>query len=101
MLSVTDSLPKKLLILNGITSISFWDSLQWALSGPGIVVGTILKLVCLVSVILWINSASYLMRIAEGVDTETGEFQREQVKLTLWIVSIMILMELPLMISAL
>lgn len=99
----SDETPRstKLLGLNGLTSISFWVSLEWGLSGPGIVVKTILKLVYYVSVVLWINSAFYLKNLAETVDTETVEFQREQVKLTLWIVGIFWLMELPLMISSL
>lgn len=99
MLSLDDALPKKLLAVNGVTALSFWLSLQWGLSGGGIVVGTISKFVFYVSLILWLNSAFYLKNIAEGFETETGEFQREQVKLTLWIVAIMILMELPLLIS--
>lgn len=100
MLSVDDAPIKKLFWLNGLSAISFWVSLQYALKGPGIVVGTILKFICELSVILWINTAFYLKNNAEGKDTESWEFQREQVKLTLWIFGFLVLLEIPLWISS-
>ncbi len=92
---------KKLFLVNGLTAITFWVSGQGALAGPGIVLATILKFVFYVSTVLWLNTAFYLSKIAGGIETETYEFQREQIKLTLWIVAILILTELPLMISSL
>ena len=100
MLSGDDAPLKKYFLINGLTAISFWISLQWALKGPGLVVGTILKFVCELSVILWLNTAFYLKNNAEGVETESYEFQREQVKLSLFVVGILILAEIPLTISA-
>ena len=84
-----------------MSAISFWISLQWAVRGPGLVLGTILKFVCELSVILWLNTAFYLKNNAEGSDTESWEFQREQIKLTLWIFGFLVLPEIPLWLSAL
>ena len=92
---------KKLLWLNGLSGIVFWVSLNLVKKGQGLVGQTILKLIMYVSILLWLNSAFYLKNNAEGTETETWEFQREQVKLSLWIVGILVLMELPLMISGL
>ena len=92
---------KKHLWLNGLSGISFWVSLNLVKKGQDLVGQTILKFIMYVSIIVWINSAFYLKNNAEGIDTETWEFQREQVKLSLWIVGILVLMELPLMISGL
>ena len=91
---------KKYVWLNGLSAISFWVSIQYFLRGPGLVVGTILKFICELSVILWLNSAFYLKNNAEGIDTENFEFQREQVKFTLWICGFLVLMELPLLLSS-
>ena len=100
MLSGDDAPIKKYFWINGLTAISFWISLQWALMDPGLVVGTILKFVCELSMILWLNSAFYLKNNAEGVETESWEFQREQIKLTLWIFGFLVLPEIPLWISS-
>lgn len=92
---------KKLVLLNGLSAASFWVSVEWTMTGPGLIIQTILKFICYVSVFLWLNSAFYLKNCAEGVDTETFEFQRELVKLSLWIMGILIVSEIPMMLSGL
>ena len=67
--------------------------------GPGLILQAILKFSVYLSVIIWLNTGFYLSKFAEGIEVESGKFQREQVKLTLWIVGILILSEIPLMIS--
>ncbi len=86
--------------LNGLSAISFWVSLQWFGTGQGLVIGTILKFISELSVIVWLNTAFYLKNDAEGIDVESWEFQREQIKLTLWIFGCLVLIELPLWISS-
>lgn len=90
---------KKYFWLNGISAIVFWVCVEAAMRGPGLILQSILKFSVYLSVIIWLNTVFYLSKCAEGIEVERGEFQREQVKLTLWIVGILILMELPLMIS--
>ncbi len=63
-------------------------------------IATVLKFVSHVSIIVWLNSAFYLSKCAAGVEVECFEFQREQVKLTLWIALIWIVREFPLMLSS-
>ena len=101
MLSGDDAPLKKHLWLNGLSAISFWLSVQIVMTGPGLIVQTISKFICYLSVLVWLNTAFYLKTLAENVDPETGEFQREQVKLSLFVVGILILAEIPTMISAL
>jgi len=69
------------------------------MKGPGLILQAILKFSVYLSVIIWLNTGFYLSKCAEGINVENMEFQREQVKLTLWIVGILILSEIPLMIS--
>lgn len=92
---------KKWILINGITAILFWLTLQAVERGPGIVVQTVLKFVMYLSIILWLNSGYYLSKSASGVEVESWEFQKEQVKFTLWIIGIFIVMELPIWITSL
>lgn len=70
-------------------------------TGPALFVQVILKFLTYLSVILWINSGFYMRELARGIDLETREFQKTQVKLTLWIIWFLILSELPIWISSL
>lgn len=96
-MSGSDEAPrlKKYFLINGITAIIFWVALGAVERAPGIVAQTVLKLVIYVSIILWLNSGYYLSKSAAGVEVETWEFQKDQVKLTLWIVGVLIVFELP------
>jgi len=91
---------KKYVALNGLTALTFWGVLEALRSGPNLIVQTILKFTLYVSILLWISTAFYLTSYQGGVDVETFAFQREQVKLSLWTVGILILMEIPMWISS-
>ena len=99
----SDEAPRinKYLIINGISAILFWLTLGAVKRGPGIVVQTVLKLIMYLAIILWLNSGFYLSMSASGIDVESWGFQREQVKLTLWIIVIFIVMELPMWLTVL
>ena len=99
MLSGDEAPIKKCLALNGLTALTFWGSLEMVKWGPGLIGQTILKFIFYVSMLLWLNTAFYLLSYQGGVDVESGEFQREQVKLSLWTVGILIVMELPTWLS--
>lgn len=87
---------KKYFLINGISAISFWLTLYAVEISPDIVIQTIFKFSMYLAILLWLNSAYYLSRSALGVAVETWEFQKEQVKLTLWTVGIFIIMEIPI-----
>ena len=93
--------PWKYLSLMGVTTITYYLSWWAVVRGPGPMLTSVLKFGFYVSIILWLNSAFYLSKYAAGVEVECFEFQREQVKLTLWIVAVWVLMELPLMLASL
>lgn len=59
------------------------------------------KFLFYVNLILWLNSGFYLRELARGVDVDTSEFQKEQVKFTVWILLVLILIEIPLWVSVL
>ena len=92
--------PLRYLTLMGVTSITYYLSGWSGLIGPAPMIATVLKFVCYVSIILWLNSAFYLSKYAAGVEVECFEFQREQVKFTLWITLIWVVRELPLILSS-
>lgn len=92
---------KKWFIINGISAISFWLSLGALERGQGIVGQTVLKLIFYLAIILWLNSCFYLSKSAREVEVESFEFQKEQVKFTLWIIVIFIVMELPIWLTVL
>lgn len=101
MLTGNEAPIKKLFLLNGLSVISFWGVIWILGNAPGLVPQPVLKFIGGLSFLLWINTVFYLKNIAENGDTESGEFQREQVKLSLFSVGILILTELPVMLSAL
>ncbi len=101
MLTGNEAPVKKLLWVNGLSALSFWAVICILRNAPGLVPQPVLKFVGSLSALLWINTVFYLKNIAENKDTESGEFQREQVKLSLFAVGILILTEIPLMISVL
>jgi hypothetical protein len=90
---------KKYLGLNGVTAITFWGALNLAGLSQGIIAQTILKFVLYVSVILWLNTLLFFYTYAKGLDVDSWEFQKEQVKLSLWTLGIFILREIPLWLS--
>lgn len=61
----------------------------------------LIKFLFYLNLILWFNSVYILKTRAEGIDTETGDFQKRQVKFTLWIFVILIVMEIPIWITSL
>ena len=83
------------LLIFGVSTISFWVSWMIFMRGQPLIVEVILKFVIYLSVILWLNSAFYMRELALGTDVDTRKFQKKQVKFTLWIVTVFILMELP------
>lgn len=91
---------RKYLILNGLSAIIFWLAVWDVTAGVNIVIETIRKFACYLSVIVWINSCFYIRELATGAEVETWEFQREQVKLTLFIVGVLTLSELPVWIAS-
>lgn len=95
-----ESSPTLWLRINGLSAINFWLALWLQERSQGIIFQTVLKFGLYAVMILWINSCYYLAQCARDIDVETWEFQKEQVKLTLWILGILILMELPLWITA-
>lgn len=99
MLFHDDALIKKYVALNGLTALIFWGALGALGWGPTIIGQTILKFTAYVSMILWLNTAFYLSKYAEGIEVGSREFQREQVKLSLWICLILTVMEIPLWLS--
>lgn len=88
------------LLIFFISTIVFWISIGIMKTGPTLHVEIILKFMTYLSSILWINSGFYLRELARGVNIDTREFQKTQVKLTLWIIGILILSELPLWITS-
>ena len=103
------------LIVFGITTILFWILLDWnlellslprlyGLSNTEFVVGfmkSIGKFLFYVNLILWFNSVFILKTRAEGIDTETWEFQKRQVYMTLSVFVVLIVMEIPIWLSVL
>jgi len=83
------------LLILGVSTISFWGSIWIFTRGQTLIVQTILKFVIYLSMILWLNSAFYMREKELGTDVDTREFQNKQVKFTLWIFTVFILMELP------
>lgn len=62
---------------------------------------SLIKFLFYTNLILWFNSVFILKTRAEGIDTETWEFQKRQVYMTLSIFLILIVMEIPLWLSVL
>jgi hypothetical protein len=93
--------PLRYLVLMGVSSVTFWVSFWEVTLGLNIVLDTIRKFVCYLSVIVWLNSAYYLSETARDQDVESWEFQKKQVRLTLWIVGVVIVSELPVWIASL
>jgi hypothetical protein len=91
---------RKYLILNGLSALGVWIAVWDVTLGANLVIETIRKFLCYLSVIVWINTAYYLREAARDVDVETWEFQREQVKLTLFILGVLIWLELPVWIAS-
>ena len=83
------------LLIFGVSTISFWVSMWIFTRGQILIVQVILKFVIYLSVILWLNSAFYMRELALGTDVDTRKFQKKQVKFTIWIFTVFILMELP------
>lgn len=83
------------------TTIIFWVSMEIIERGMSLIMNVIMKFVVNLSVILWINSAFYLRESARGVNLDTREFQKNQVKLTIWIFIVLIVSELPMWIYVL
>ena len=92
---------KKLFAVNGLSAITFWAVVWLIENAPALMPQPLLKFIGYLSVLLWINTVFYLKNIWERIDTESSEFQREQVKLSLFVVGILILMDVPLMLSVL
>lgn len=99
----SDEVPRfmRYLALNGLTAITFWRSLYLMGLNQGIIGQTILKFVLYVSLILWLNTLLFFYTSAKGLDVDSGEFQREQVKLSVWTLGILILMEIPIWLTVL
>ena len=85
-----------------VSSLVFWVSF-WDLRvlGVNIVLETIRKFLCYLSSVVWINAVFYIRAVAAETEIECLEFQKEQVKLTLMFMVIIILSELPVWIDAL
>jgi len=62
---------------------------------------SLIKFLFYTNLILWFNSVFILKTRAEGIDTETWEFQKRQVYMTLSIFAILIVMEIPIWLSVL
>jgi hypothetical protein len=90
-----DEAPVKYFIFLGVSSLIFWITVWNNPLSQSLVIGTVKKFLCYLSVIVWINSAFYLREFAREVEVETWEFQKEQVKLTLFVVGVLIWSELP------
>lgn len=90
----------KYLILNGLSSLVFWLSVWDVTIGINLVIETIRKFMCYISVIVWMNSAFYLKELATGTEVESWEFQKEQIKITLFIMGVLIVSELPVWIAS-
>lgn len=107
------------LIVCGITTILFWglmavnDNLVYipveysCLTLPPIsmelflILQVMIKFFYYVNLILWFNSVFMLKTRAEGIDTETWEFQKRQVYMTLSVFAVLIIMEIPIWLSVL
>jgi len=83
------------LLILGISTLTFWISMWIFTRGQPLIVQVILKFVVYLSVILWLNSALYMRELALGTDVDTFNFQKKQVKFTLWIFFCFILTEIP------
>ena len=90
----------KYLILNGLSAFVFWLAVWDVTIGVNLMIETIRKFLCYLSVIVWINSAFYIKELATGTEVESWEFQKEQVKLTMFIVGVLIVSELPVWIAS-
>lgn len=107
------------LTILGITTILFWglmavnDRIVYVpveyscLTIPSMsivifmVLQSLIKFMFYLNLILWFNSVFMLKTRAEGIDTETWEFQKRQVSMTLFIFVVLIIMEIPLWLSVL
>ncbi len=90
----------KYLILTGVSTLVFWLAVWDVTIGVNLMIETIRKFMCYLSVIVWLNSIFYLKELATGTEVESWEFQKEQVKLTLFIVGVLIVSELPVWIAS-
>jgi hypothetical protein len=96
-----DLIQWKYLILMGIVSISYYLAWWTFMTGVGPVLQSVIKAVMYVSIILWSNCAYYLSQWARGEEVESFEFQVKQIKMTLWILGVLILIEIPIWLDAL
>jgi len=62
---------------------------------------SLIKFLFYTNLIIWFNSVFILRIRAKGIDTETWEFQKRQVYMTLFIFIILIVMEIPIWLSVL
>ena len=76
-----------------VSSLVFWVSIWEVVLGFNIVLDTVRKFACYLSSIVWINSAFYLREVAAETEVDSWEFQKEQVKLTLVFLAVIILSE--------
>ena len=85
-------------MVTGITTLIFWifNSMLMQFSRAPHIIQALCKFLFYSNLILWLNSVFLLRARADGVDTETGYFQNRQVKFTLWIFTILIVMEIPM-----
>lgn len=90
------------LIILAVSTVVLWGSF-WDLRvlGVNIVLETIRKFLCYLSAITWLNVVFYIREVAAETDIETGEFQREQVKLSMVFMLVTIVSELPVWIASL
>jgi hypothetical protein len=92
---------KRYLILNGLSALTFWVSVWAGGLGLNLMIETVMKFIGYLSVFVWLDSALYLRGCALGLIVESWEFQRERVKLSLFVVLILIVAELPVWITSL
>lgn len=95
------SAPIIALILVGVSSITFYLSFWDLTLGVNLVFDAIRKFACYLSVMVFLNASYYLRELAREIDVETWEFQKDQVRLSLFIVGILIVSELPMWLGAL
>lgn len=89
-----------LIIIILVTGLLFW--VFWRVTVLyfwNVNVQAIMKFLIYVDVLIWMNSAMMLRGIARGEDTDSMEFFKDQVRLSLTFILVLVLSEIPLLLS--
>lgn len=87
--------------MNGVTALGYWLTWRIIEGAQSIVFLSVLKFIFYVDLMLWLNSVFALYKGGTGAELDSFEFQKDQVKFTLWVLGILVWMEIPIWLDAL